>query len=140
MTRTTTHPVELPAAIVEATRSVCAGLPETHEEPAWVGVRWRIRSHTFAHLVPLEAGWPPAYARAAGSEGPLTVLTFRTPEPDAYRHGRAGHPFFWPGWFADLVGMIIEPDADWAAIGELLIDSYCTRAPKRLVTKLNTTP
>ncbi len=92
------------------------------------------------HLVPIADGWPPAYAKAVGSPGPCTVLTFRTPEPDAYRHGRAGPPFFWPGWFADLAGMTVDRGSDWAAISELLLDSYCTVAPRKLVALLSPAP
>ena len=43
-----------------------------------MGTRWRIRKRTFAHVLTIEAGWPPAYARAAATDGPCTVLTFRS--------------------------------------------------------------
>ena len=29
--------------------------------------------------------------------------------------------------------MVIEPDADWTEIAELLTESYCLLAPKKLV-------
>ena len=48
-------------------------LPEAYEEQAWVGTRWRVGTRTFAHVLAVDSGWPPAYARAAGSDGPLTV-------------------------------------------------------------------
>ena len=56
-------------------RTVCLSLPEVIEERAWVGTRWRIRTKTFAHVVPIEDGWPPAYVRAAGSNGPIAWPT-----------------------------------------------------------------
>ena len=37
-----TEYAEVPLAIVTELRSVCLGLPEAYEEPAWVGTRWRI--------------------------------------------------------------------------------------------------
>jgi hypothetical protein len=64
-----------PAPILATLRSMCLGLPEAHEELAWVGTRWCVRKRNFAHVLPIDAGWPPAYARAAGSDGPVTVLT-----------------------------------------------------------------
>src|SRR4051794_9936460 len=101
------EPAEVP--LVDSIRSICLRLPETTEEPAWVGTRWRIRTRTFAHVLTVDAGWPPAYARAAALEGPATVLMFRSsgPELDALRH--AGRPFFAPPWRADEVGMVLGP-------------------------------
>jgi hypothetical protein len=58
--------------VLRELRSVCLGLPEVYEEPAWAGTRWRIRKRTFAHVVAVEDGAPPAYARAS-------VLTGRSP-------------------------------------------------------------
>ena len=80
----------------------------------------------------IEDGWPPAYARAAGSDGPLVVLTFRAagPELDALAH--AGAPFFKPPWFADIVGMTIGDDTDWDEVAELVTESYRLLAPKKL--------
>jgi hypothetical protein len=34
--------------VVDALRTICLALPEAHEEAAWVGTRWRIRTRTFA--------------------------------------------------------------------------------------------
>ena len=61
---------DVPLEIVAELRASALALPETREEMAWVGARWRIRGKTFAHVVRIDAGWPPAYARAAGSDGP----------------------------------------------------------------------
>lgn len=124
--------VNVPAEIVAELRSICLGLPEAYEEQAWVGTRWRIRGRTFAHILKVESGWPPAYARAANSQGPNCVLMFRSsgPELDALRN--AGHPFFAPPWRADEVGMILGESTDWEEVAELLTDSYCVLAPKAL--------
>jgi hypothetical protein len=124
---------DVPRPIVVKLRSVCLGLPEAYEEHAWVGIRWRIRKRTFAHVLAVESGSPPAYARAAGTSGSVVVLTFRSsgPELDALRH--SGHPFFGTRWRADEVGMVIDDDVDWAEVGELVTESYCLLAPKKLV-------
>jgi hypothetical protein len=124
---------DVPVDIVARLRSVCLALPETYEEPAWVGTRWRIRKHTFAHVLRIEAGWPPAYARAAGSDGPITVMTFRSSGPELDALGRARHPFFRPVWFPDIVGMVLDGGVDWDEVAELLTESYCVLAPKKLV-------
>jgi hypothetical protein len=67
---TTTHP-EVPREIVARLRSICLDLPEASEEPAWVGTRWSVRKNNFAHVLMIDAGWPPAYAKAAGASGPI---------------------------------------------------------------------
>ena len=55
---------DVPTEILDAVRAVCLALPDAYEEAAWVGTRWRIRGKTFAHVLTIDAGWPPAYARA----------------------------------------------------------------------------
>ncbi len=120
---------------VDAVRAACMALPEAREELAWVGTRWCIRTKNFAHVVHIEDGWPPAYARAAGSDGPVDVVTFRSSgdELEALRH--AGPPFFWPGWFPNLIGVVLSADTDWVELNELLVESWCVLAPKRLVAQ-----
>ena len=103
---------EVPDDIVTKVRSVCTALPEVDEDAAWTGVRWSVRTRTFAHVLGIEAGWPPAYARAAATDGPAIVLMFRSsgPELDALRQG--GHPYFAPMWRRDEVGMPARRLAD----------------------------
>jgi hypothetical protein len=123
---------DVPDEIVTRLRSICTAFPEVDEEEAWVGRRWRIRGKTFAHVLAIRDGWPPAYAKAAATEGPVLVLTFRAggQELDVLR--AAGNPYFAPPWRADEVGMVIDTAVDWAEIGELLTESYCIQAPARL--------
>ena len=123
---------EVADEILAALRSVCLELPEAQEEQAWVGTRWVIRKKNFAHVLTIDSGWPPAYARAAGSDGPITVLTFRSSGPELDAFGNAGHPYFRPVWFPDIAGMVIEDDIDWDMVAELLRHSYCVMAPKKL--------
>ena len=132
----TERPTVLHAVLAEL-RSVCLVLPEAYEEPAWVGTRWRIRTRTFAHVLAIDSGWPPAYARAAASDGPLTVMTFRASGPDLDALEHAGHPFFRPRWWNDIVGMVIDRDVDWSEVAELLTDSYRLLAPKKLAALLD---
>jgi bifunctional DNA-binding transcriptional regulator/antitoxin component of YhaV-PrlF toxin-antitoxin module len=120
------------AEIVARVGAICLALPETQEEDAWVGVRWRIRSKTFAHVVPIEGGKPGAYAAAAGTEGPAIVLTFRSDGDELEVLGASGPPFFKPVWFRDIVGLTVTDDVDWAEVTELITESYCLLAPKKL--------
>ncbi len=128
---------EVPPTIVAKIRSTCIALPEAYEEPAWVGTRWRIRKQTFAHVVAIDAGWPPAYAKVAGSDGPLTVLTFQSSGQELDALTKLGHPFFRPPWRPGIVGMVIEAGVDWHEVAELVIESYCLLAPKKLVEQIN---
>lgn len=126
------HP-DVPDDLVEQVRSVCVGLPEAYEEEAWVGTRWCIRKKNFAHVVMIDAGWPPAYARAAGTDGPAVVLTFRSAGDELDALGQMGHPYFRPVWFPDIVGIFLDDDTDWNEVAELVTESYCVLAPKKLV-------
>jgi hypothetical protein len=91
----------------------------------------------FAHIVAISEGEPPAYATAAGTDGPAVVVTFRTPEPVRFANGAAKPPFFWPGWFPNLVGLILNERTDWEELADLIEESYRALAPKRNVAKLD---
>jgi hypothetical protein len=125
-------PPDVPLEVLSRVRAMCLDLPETYEEAAWVGTRWRIRAKTFAHVLTIDSGWPPAYARAAGTDGPATVLMFRSSGPELDVLRRARHPFFAPPWRGDEVGMVLDTGVDWAEVAELLIESYCVLAPRKL--------
>ena len=124
---------DVPPGIVAELRSICLGLPEAYDEAAWVGTRWRIRKRTFAHVLKIDSGWPPVYARAAGEPGPLTVMTFRSSGGELAALGSMGRPFFKPLWPSDIVGMVLDAQTDWEEVSELLLESYCLLAPKQLV-------
>lgn len=128
---------DVPAEIVAELRSVCLGLPETYEEQAWVGTRWCVRQRNFAHVLMIDSGWPPAYARAAGADGPTIVVTFRSSGPELDALSNAGRPFFRPPWHGNVVGMVLDGGTDWEEVGELLIESYCTMAPQTLVEQVD---
>lgn len=118
--------LEVPDAILRRLRLACAHLPEAYEEPAYEGVRWRIRKNTLVHVV-----------TRLVETGPVTVMTFhsRGEEHDALL--ASGDPFF-AGWGPGLVAMVLRQDGstDWEEVKELVTESYCLLAPKKLVTKL----
>jgi YjbR len=122
--------------LLAGVRAVALALPEAYEEAAWVGTRWRVRGRTFAHLLTIEGGRPQSHARAAGTAGPCRILTFRSSGLELETLRRTGPPFFAPPWRGDEVGLRLDDDVDWDEVGELLIDSYCLLAPKRLAASV----
>ena len=136
--------MEVPAAVVARLRTTCAALPESYEEPAWVGTRWRIRKKTFAHVLIVGGGWPPAYVRATGTgdEGdePACVLTFRSTGEELEALTGTGYPFFRPlwgtNWGIEVAGLVLDDSTDWPEVAELLTESYCLLAPKKLAAQV----
>jgi hypothetical protein len=135
-----TGPADVPPEILDMLRPICLGLPETYEEPAWVGIRWRIRKRTFAHVITADPDHQMAYARAAATGSPTCMLTFRSPGDEIDGLVASGHPFFKPGWGADVVGMVLDGRVDWEEVGELLTESYRVLAPKKLAARVEGPP
>ncbi len=123
---------DVPDDIVARLRAVCLGLPEAYEEPAWVGTRWRIRKRTFAHVLSVEPGSPHAYSQAAQVDRPVTVMTFRLPVEELEALTRIGHPYFRAQWGRDVAVMVLDGEVDWEEVAELLTESYCVLAPRKL--------
>jgi hypothetical protein len=133
---TGTKRLPVPQQTLNALRSICMELPEVVEEQAWAGIRWSVRKKNFAHVLMIDSGWPPAYAQASGLQGPACVITFRSQgrefEPPSFDRA----PFFRPVWFANIVGMTLDENADWDRVGRLLIASYRVLAPRYLLRRL----
>lgn len=121
-----------PAEIVSRLGTLCLALPEAYEEDAWSGVRWRVGGRTFAHVVQIEDGHPPAYARAAATNGPACTLTFRSSGAELAALRDHDHPYFAPPWHPSVVGLVVGAETDWAEVAELVRESYALLAPKRL--------
>lgn len=102
-----------------------------------MGVRWRIRNRTFAHVLTVDPDHQRAYARAFVSDDPVCVLTFRSPGDEIGGLVNSGHPFYKPGWGADVVGMVLDDGVDWTEVAELLTESYCVLAPKKLAARVD---
>lgn len=128
--------LQVPEETVAALGRICLALPQTRQEQAWVGTRWRVRKETFAHVLMIDRGWPPAYARAAGIEGPACILTFRAWDREFAPPELAQAPFFWPGWWPDIVGMVMGEAVDWDRVAELIAMSYRVMAPKMLADRI----
>jgi YjbR len=117
---------DVPEDVVARLRSMCNGLPETTENLAWAGIQWRIRKRTFTHVLAVDF-----------ADGPVTVMTFRAAGPDLAALRHAGHPFFRPAWGVDAVGIVLADDVSWDEVSELVTESYCVVAPKKLVERID---
>ncbi|MCX2949308.1 MmcQ/YjbR family DNA-binding protein [Lentzea sp. NEAU-D7] len=127
-----TDRADVPGEVLDELRGICARLPESREEAAWVGTRWRIRKRTFLHVFTAHPGQEGAYSRAAELTEPTVIMTFRAQPEEFGALVGAGEPFFRAAWGQDVVGMKVRPGADWAEVGELLAESYRKLAPAKL--------
>jgi hypothetical protein len=124
--------------IVARLAATALTLPEAYEEDAWTGVRWRIRTKTFAHVLVAQAGYTSAYRDVTGIDEPTTVLTFRSSGDELLALVHAGPPFYRPPWSPTVVGMVLDEDTDWSEVAELVTESYRFCAPRKLVRRLDT--
>jgi hypothetical protein len=121
---------DVPAEYEARLREYCTALPEVREEHAWVGTRWKVRSYTFAHVLGVEdAGEPPR-----------VVLSFRATGEELEVLRQAGPPFQFLGWGRDAMGLTLDAQTDWDDVRDLLIESYCAHAPKKLVAGVERPP
>jgi predicted DNA-binding protein (MmcQ/YjbR family) len=125
-----------PEEFLTKLRDFCTGFPQVEEERAWVGTRWCVRKKSFAHVLSIADGWPPAYVRASGSAGPATVLTFRANEQEHHALRGVGHPFFVPVWWPSIAGVFVNETTDWDELFELVAESYRLLAPKKLAEQV----
>lgn len=134
----TAHDALLRLAI-ERIAEVALALPDAYEEDAWIGVRWRIRKRTFAHVVPVD-GSSPAFERATRGPGPYVVLTFRSDGDELDTLTRVGYPYYKLPWAPTAVGMHLTDDTDWQEVAELVTESYRLLAPKKLAARVRPPP
>jgi YjbR len=111
----------VPDDVEMGVRELCLDLPDAYEERAWVGTRWMVRKRTFAHVLGVEM-----------DAGSFVVLSFRSAGEELEVLRRAGHPFFELGWGRAAMGMVLEDDTDWDEVRELVTESFCVVAPKKL--------
>jgi hypothetical protein len=119
----TLYEPNVPPQILKKLRAICLAIPRVTEERAWVGVRWCINSKNFAHVLMINNGHPPAYAKIARSSGPICVLTFRSSlaefDPAIFRM----EPYFKPEWFSNIAGMKLDEKTDWQAVKDHILAS-----------------
>ncbi|MEU6847362.1 MmcQ/YjbR family DNA-binding protein [Streptomyces sp. NPDC046716] len=133
-------PGDVPPEILNRLRPICRQLPESYEEPAWIGVRWRIRTRTFAHVYMPDAQRSSVYAPYAAADQELVVMTFRVPVDDLLGLTAGGFPFFRADWGHNVVATVLGDHIDWTELAELITDSYRLMAPKFLAAKVTLPP
>lgn len=111
-------------------RELCLALPDAYEETAWKGTRWTVRKRTFAHVIGVELD---------GAD-PMVVLAFRSSGDELVALRSAGPPFIVLGWGRDAMGLSIDEHTDWDEVRELVTESYCVMAPKKLVALVDRPP
>lgn len=112
--------------MVRRVGAVLEALPDCRPVEAWVGVQWKVRGTSVAHVF--------------GGEDQLFRIVLHA-EPDevmAFQH--LGAPYFRAGYGRDVVGLVLDDDTDWTELAELLTDSYCLRAPAELAAGVTRPP
>lgn len=128
--------IEPDADVVARLAATALALPEAREEDAWTGVRWRIRTTTFAHVMVAQPGYESSLRDITGIEEPTTVLTFRATGDELVALTHVGLPFYKPPWSPSIVGLVIDAGTDWAEVADLVTESYRCSAPRRLARLL----
>ena len=123
---------DIPKPILKELRSVCLALPGATEEAARVGIRWCIAKKNFAHVLMIDTGRPPANAKAAGSNGPVFVITFRSDLVEFDPGSFSKSLYFKPVWWPNILGMVLDEHTDWKEVGVHLVASYRLLAPENL--------
>lgn len=129
--------IEPESDVVRRVGEIADRLPEVREEEAWTGVRWRIRTKTFAHVMVAQPGYESSYRDITGDASVRTVLTFHATGDELLALTHAGFPFYKPPWSGTIVGIVLEPDTDWAEVAELVTESYRFCAPQKLARLLD---
>ncbi len=68
------------------------------------------------------------------------MVSFRSAGAELAALRASGHPFFRPGWGDNVVGMVLDGGTDWDEVAELLTESYCIMAPKKLAALVDRPP
>ncbi len=123
------HHADVDPLILARVAERCLALPEAWDEPAWTGHRFLVRRRNFAHVFALD-----------GEDGVTTIMAFRSPDEERGALLASGHPFFLLGWGRNAVGLVIDEATDWDEVTELVTESYCVLAPKKLVALVDRPP
>jgi hypothetical protein len=119
----------MPARPLTRLRKLCLALPAAHEVEAWGEPTFRVRNKLFAMYADADnhhgAGRPAVWLKAAPGNQALMVKA----APERF----FVPPYVGPsGW----VGVWLDRQADWTDLADLILDSYCLVAPKRLLAEL----
>lgn len=123
-----------PEAALRAVRAICTSLPETTERvahgEAGAASSFDVRRRSFCLLIEPDA---PA-------DQTVAFLVFCASPEDREMLLAMGHPYFETPRNRSKVGLVLGDAPDWDEIRELITDSYCCLAPKKLVALLDLPP
>lgn len=115
--------VDVDAEVLGLVSERCLALPDAWDEPAWTGHRFLVRKKNFAHV----------FSMCDENGEVSTIMAVRSPDEERDALIASGHPFFLLGWGRNAVGMVLDGDTDWDEVREIVTESYCVLAPKKLV-------
>lgn len=121
---------DVPDDVERRLREICMALPDDFEQAAWKGTRWMVRAKTFANVLAIDSDDAPR----------RVIVAFRSTGDEFEVLRRAGHPFLFLGWGRGAIGMVLDDDTDWAEVGELITESYCVMAPRKLARLVDRPP
>lgn len=131
---------DVPPALLDRVRSICLALPEVYEETAWIGVRWRVRKRTVAHLMSIDERETSVLKGAFDLDGEVTAVTFRVPGEEVLALREQGYPFVHAGWGRDVMAMHVTEQSDFDELAELITESFCLLAPAKLIARVERPP
>jgi hypothetical protein len=113
-------------AISAAVREICLALPEITEHVDGWARNFCVRHRSFCLVI---ASDPP--------EGIVPTIVFRAGPDERDVLLAIGRPFFEVPKNPWKVGLVLSDDTDWNEVRELVTESYCLVAPKKLVALLD---
>ena len=113
-----------------AIRDLCLGLPETSEKDDGWARNFEVRRRSFCLFLAADS--------PAGNAVPILVL--RSTDDDRDMYLAVGRPFFEIPRNAKRIGFALTDQTDWDEVRELVTDSYCMIAPKKLIALLDPAP
>lgn len=125
---------DLPKRPLGRVRKMCLTLPEATEKETWGSPTFRVSDKIFASF-----GYSDVDVFVDGDAGSELVVVMKAAAGEQESLLGSGPPFFRPKYVGNRgwVGVAITGETDWAEIEELIIDSYCEIAPKRLSSQID---
>jgi predicted DNA-binding protein (MmcQ/YjbR family) len=121
------NPLTVDRRVLARLRKLCLALPESAEKEAWGDPTWRVRDRIFAmQKGNYEGGRPSLWCKAP--PGAQHVLVDSDPRR-FFVPPYVGHK----GW----IGVYLDVRIDWDELTDIVEDSYCLVAPKRLAARLD---
>jgi hypothetical protein len=110
-----------------AVHEICLGLPEATEHVDSWAQNYVIRRRSFCLFL----------APDSPADNSVPILVLRSTDDDRDVYLATGHPFFEIPRNDKRVGFALGTKTDWDEVRELVTDSYCMIAPKKLIALLD---